>query len=332
MAIKKPQNGTPSQADQELAVSMSQISIAAFVETFFLPEHIVSKGVSGQTHYHAILKHILGPEEVDRVFHVDAGKSRTKLKAVPGWPYLDQVRLCDVRPEHVERLVHAASRAGYSTQTVKHIRNVIGAIFTHARKKQWFSGDNPASKVALPEMTRKEAHSLTLAQAKQVLGVMQYPEKEMTLITILTSMNVAEICGLQWKRVNLSDEWSMADSEPIPPRTLAVRHQWYRNRLSPIKQKSRKRNLPIPEPLLPILLALSHRDEYTGPDDFVLVSRNGTPLNENNLVTRRLKPIGREMEMPWLSWQVLRRTHTALAFELGMQLIDRMAMKRATAN
>jgi hypothetical protein len=38
-----------------------------------------------------------------------------------------------------------------------------------------------------------------------------------------------------------------------------------------------------------------------------------------------LKPIGKELQMPWLSWQVIRRTHTTLAHELGMQFLDRMA-------
>ena len=39
---------------------------------------------------------------------------------------------------------------------------------------------------------------------KAVLERMRYPEKEMTLLAIVTGMNVAEICGLQWKHVNLS--------------------------------------------------------------------------------------------------------------------------------
>src|ERR1700682_6428416 len=101
-------------------------------------------------------------------------------------------------------------------------------------------------------MTRKEAQTLTLAQVKEVLGVMQYPEKEMTLIAILTRMNVAEICGLQWKRINLTDAWSHTDGGPIPPKTIAVREQWCRGELGGLKE-SRNRNLAIPPPLLPIL-------------------------------------------------------------------------------
>ena len=314
-----------SRLDQNARAPQSVMTIADFVENLFLPEHIAMKKLSGRIHYKAILKHVLTPEEVDRVFQVDAEKSKTKLKAVPNWPYLGNVRLRDARPDDVQRLISAALARGYSTQTVKHIRNVVSAIFAHAKKKQWFTGENPASLVTLPGMTRKEAHWLTVAQTKELLGVMQYPEKEMALIAIRTDMNVAEICGLQWKRVNLTEAWSDTDGEPIPPRTIAVRKQWYRGELGSVNKKSHHRNLPIPEPLLPILLGLSHRAKFTGPDDFVLVSRAGTPIDEHQIAARRLKPIGKDLQMPWLSWHVFYRTHATLAYEFGLRFQDLIA-------
>jgi len=148
----------------------------------------------------------------------------------------------------------------------------------------------------------------------------------MTLIAILTIMNMAEICGLQWKRVNLTDAWSNTDGEPIPPRTIAVRQQWYGGEFGSVNKKSRNRNLPIPEPLIPVLLGLSQRAKFTGPEDFVLVSQAGAPINEKNIAVCRLKPIGRDLQMPWLSWHVFRRTHTTLVYEFGMRFQDRMAM------
>ena len=74
----------------------------------------------------------------------------------------------------------------------------------------------------------KEAHVLTLSQAKQVLAVLRYPEKELALIAILTGMKAPEICGLQWKHVNLTDTWLGADGQPIPPKTIRVQKQWCR--------------------------------------------------------------------------------------------------------
>ena len=313
-----PERQTKELAPQIAPLPQSLMTIADFVEKAFVPEHVATKGLSGRTHYRAILKHVFPPEEVDRVFHVDTQKSNANLTAVPNWPYLDKVRLCDARPDHVQDLIAAALARGYSTQTVKHMRNVVSAIFAHAKKKQWFGGDNPALQVTLPGMIRKGAHALTLAEAKDVLGVMQYPEKEMALITILTNMNVSEICGIQWKHVNLTEAWSNADGAPIPPRTIAIRKQWYLGELTTVKGR-RNRIQQIPEPLLPILFALSQRDKCTGPDDFVLVSRAGTPIKANNIVARRLKPIGKDLRIPRLSWNVIRRSRSTFAYELGMQ-------------
>jgi integrase len=306
----------------------SQMTIADFVENVFIPEHVTMKAASGRTHFRSMLKHVLTPEEVDRVFHAEAGKSKGKLKSVPNWPYLGNLRLAETRPEDVQRLIAAAVTHGYSTQTVKHIRNVVGAIFAHARKSYCFSGENPAWLVKLPGMVRKEAHALTFDQAKDLLGAMQYPEKQLALFVMLTRMNVAEICGLEWKWVNLSDEYSITDGEKIPPQTIAVRKHFYRGELVSLPKRSRKRFLSIPEPLLPILRALNQRARYTGADDFVLVSAVGTPINEKDIAMRRLKPIGRKMQMPWLSWRVFSRTHTTLAYQFGMRSLDFLAMPR----
>jgi integrase len=300
------------------APTQSEMTIARFVETAFVPEHVLVKRMAGRAYYRAILKHVLPPEEVDRIFHVDGENSKAKLKAIPDWPYLSDLRIQDCGPEHVERLISAALARGYSTQTVLHIRNVVSAIFSYAKKMHYYQQDNPAKKAILPDRPHRNPHLLTLNQAQEVLRAMRYPEKEMTLISMLTGMNVAEICGLQWKQVNLRGTSSNVTGESIPPIHIAVRKRWYRGELDSVGG-GQVRNLPIPDLLLPILIKLSGRGRWTGPDDFVLVSRVGTPINPINITARRLRTIGKELQMPWLTWNVLRRGHFALEAELGDQ-------------
>jgi Phage integrase family len=62
------------------------------------------------------------------------------------------------------------------------------------------------------------------------------------------------------------------------------------------------------------------------PHDPVFASRNGTPVNENNMAKRILKPIGTALDMPWLSWHVFRHTHSTLTKTLEMHVNDRMAL------
>jgi integrase len=307
------------------------MTIAVFVELVFVPEHVLTKTASGRTHFQAILKHVLKPEEVHRVFPAGSNRSKVRMKTIPDWPYLGNLPLSETRADDVQRLIQAAVARGYSAQTVKHIRNVVSAIFAHAKKRQCFHGENPATQVVLPKMVRKQAHALTFAQAKDLLGAMQYPQRELALIAMLTHMNVAEICGLQWKCVNLTDDWCTAEDERIPPRTIAVRKHFYRGELASLPMRSRNRYVSIPEPLLQVLRKLRQRQRYTGPDDFVLTSKVGRPVNEKDIAKRRLKPVGKRMKMPWLSWRVLSRTHTTLAYQLGMRSLDRMAMPASSS-
>jgi integrase len=313
----------PAGQQQEAPGPLSSMTIVDFVEKLFVPEHVAIKGLAGRTHYRAILKHVLTPEEVQRVFNLDLDASRTRLKAIPDWPYLSKIGLADAGPEHVEALMEAARARGYSIQTVTHIRNVVSAIFSHARKGNYFTGTNPASQVAVPGMSRKEAHTLSLPQLRAVLELMRYPEKEMTLLAIVTAMNVAEICGLQWKHVNLSGVDRDVDGDTVPAGVIAVRKQWYRGELNSVKI-GRTRDVRIPQLLLPVLAGLSQRPMYTRPDDFVLVSEAGTPVNETNIASRRLKAVGNELNMPWLSWHVFRRTRKDYLQRFGHRFLERV--------
>ena len=304
---------------------ISSMTVVDFVEKLFIPEHVAIKGLAGRTHYRAILKHILTPEEVQRAFKLDVDASRTRLKSIPDWPYLSEITLTDATPEHIENLMQAARARGYSMQTVTHIRNVVSAIFSHAKKANYLTGINPASQVVLPGMSRKEAHTLSFSQLKAVVDLMRYPEKEMTLLAITTGMNVAEICGVQWKHVNLSSVSREVDGEIVPPRMIAVRKQWYRGELNSVKI-NRTRNVVIPDLMHSVLVALSRRPKYTKLDDFVLVSEAGTPVNETNIASRRLKAVGNDLNVPWLSWHVFRRTRKDYMQRFGTRFVERVAV------
>jgi site-specific recombinase XerD len=290
--------------------------LADFVVQCFVPEYVVCKRLAGRAHFQAILKHILTPALVDRAFKVRTDPASIKLTKIHGWPYLDNLSLHEVTPEAIQHLISAAMMKGYSTQMAAHIRNVACAIFAHAIKSGAFTGTNPAIAVVLPAMARKRAHTLTLSQLKQVLQWMRYPEREIALFVMLTNMNVSEICGLRWKYLNLSTDRHLADGSRIPPRTMAVWNQSYRGEFGPVLDK-RKRFIPIPDALFSTLDELKRRERFTTAEDFVLASRTGTPISPDNIAARRLKSIGKALDMPWLSWNVFHRTQVALKATFG---------------
>lgn len=303
--------------------ALSLMTVAEFVERKFLPEYVVLKGSSGKMHYQAMLKHVLRPEEVNGLFRQRAGGRRNKLSSVAGWPYLGAMRLRDVSSQDVQRLIDAALQRGYSTQTATHILNVVSAIFSHARQVHYLFGDNPVRQVKRWEVTRKAQLPLRLDQIKLASEIMKNPEREMMLVAILTGLNVSEICGLQWKHVNLSDRAVSLGAEQIPPRTIAIRRQWFRGEPGAVK-RGRMRNVPIPAALMPVFRDLKSRSRFLGQEDFMLVSRVGTPVNHANILVRRLKPMARQIGVPSLSWHVLQTTRKALSAEFGRRFHDSM--------
>ena len=134
-------NGIEPGSPQEESIHSSMMTIASFVELKFAPEHINLKRYPSRLFYQAILKHVIRPEQVERIFQMNTSDPRRRLKAIHDWPYLDEMRLCDVRHEHVSRITSAATAHGYSVVTVRHIRNVIGTIFSHAIRTA--PGDSP---------------------------------------------------------------------------------------------------------------------------------------------------------------------------------------------
>jgi len=302
----------------EAQAERSQMTLAEFIEKRFLPELLAEKKLAWRGHYHSILKHILSPDDFERIFGTNGVHSSANLARNPEWPYLGQLRLRDVRSHHVHDLIRAALERGYSPQTVTHIRSLVSAVFSYAKQALVFTGANPTCSANLPVIDRKNTRALTLQQMEQALGAMRYPEKQMTIIGLLTDMNVSEICGLQWKRVNLTGSWSDPNGKLIPPITISVRKRWYRGELADVKE-TRQRYIQIPEMVLPMLLLLKARTTFSGPEDFVLTSRTGTAINVSNITARRLGSIGKDLGIPELTLQVLHRGQGLMKEALGTQ-------------
>lgn len=288
-----------SKLDQNNAVPQSVATVANFVERKFTPEHVAMLKKAGREHYAWVLKLVL--------------------------PALGEMRLRDVQLDDVQRFISGLLRNRYSVQTAKHAKSVISTIFKHAEARNWVIG-NPARGVRLPEMTRRERHALTFIQLHALLAELKSPARELVRCSVLTSMNVAEMRGLQWRHLNLTSEWATIDGESLPPGCLAVRQQIYMGEIGTLKRSSRRRNIPLPKTLLAMFLAMQARDQFTAPTDWVFCSRNGTPIDDHNIANRHLKPAGRRIGLPWVSWHCFRHTHTTLADQLHMTSGDRVAM------
>lgn len=313
----------PSEIRKE--VPAAGLCLAEYVEQKFIPNHVSLKTDAGRAHYQAMLKHVLTPDAVQRMFARYKGSSnrgRRKLETLPDWPYLDHVRLCDLKADHVRRLTISASERGYSPQTIKHIRNVLGRVIAQARKEGFFSGENPVSEIKPPQILHRNVHKLTLADAKAILKLMPYPQREIAVITMATGMAVSEICGLRWKDINLTKTSVDCDGEVVPPHHAFVKRQ-FNDATSESPAAPRMRIVEIPEPLVRRFQQLKHRARQCDPEALILTHLGGPAFNPDD-TSSKLELIGREVGLPWLSWPALKRAHQTLLSELRAQLSNRL--------
>jgi integrase len=89
----------------------------------------------------------------------------------------------------------------------------------------------------------------------------------MALVSMTASLNVAELLGLRWSRLNLTSEVQVVGTEVLQPYSLAVRENYYRGKFGSVKKKSRNRNLPLSRSAIDALLAIRVESKFTGPDD-----------------------------------------------------------------
>lgn len=313
----------------------SLMLVRDFVERRFKPEYVTTLKPGGQDHYDVVLKHVtaaLGGMPLRTVKHEHV--QRMCLDLLKKTYTIGKDRVREVKDKatgkRVELFEKRARQVPYSRQAALHLKNATSAVFSYAKTVHMYSGDNPAANVRLPEMIRKEKHSLTVDQMKLWLDVAPSPARQMSHLSVLTSMNAAEMRGLQWQDVNLTDEWQVWDGVAVQPKSIVIRRQWSTRRgggaYHTVKARGRGRDLPMDTSIEKLFHGLASRDKFIGPHDPVFASSTGRPVDTHNLLNRVLKPIGIKLGMPWLGWHVFRHTHASWLRQDGASPADQMAM------
>jgi integrase len=229
-------------------------------------------------------------------------------------PAFGKFRLCDIGTVDLQQFVLQKLGSGLGWESVNHLRNLMSKLFETARKWNYFQGSNPASGVSLPEKHAvREKHALQENQIALLLSRLKEPVRTMVLLGILTGMRIGEILGLRRKDVDFFSG------------QIRIEQACYRGLLGSPKTKGSRRTLPLPTVLVKPLSRIFEKGTRTSEEDLVFQTRNGTPLNDTNLLHRHLKPVGGRLRMPWLSWHVLRRTHATLLQVAGASLKDAQA-------
>lgn len=271
------------------AVPYSTLSVQDFVNQFFVP----------------LAFPVLKPSTRKRY------RSTLDLHLLPAFGHR---RVCDVGIVDVQRFILQKFDNGLGWETCNHLRNLLSKIFANAQEWGHFAGENPALAVELPEKhPAREKRVLMPEGVARLLAILREPVRTMVLIGVLTGLRVGEILGLRWQDVDLDRA------------ELRVTQAVYRGYVGSPKTKGSKRTLPLPEAATLALKKLARRSLSGAAESLVFASRKGTVLNDTNLLLRDLKPAGKQIGVPWVSWHTFRRTHATLLQLAGGSAKDAQA-------
>lgn len=237
-------------------------------------------------------------------------------------PALGHLRLRDVQPEHVQQVLDGKLRAGYSLQTVRHIRNCISALFGHARRRRFWQGQMPTEGVELPEMAPTERPALTWDQARALIAALDNPlYRLLVLFLATTGLRIGEALGLRWSDLDFDQA------------TITVRRHYARkrgrgdaraidDRYGTTKTATSRRRVPL-LPALAVHLSTLRQVGNCGPGAPVFAGRTGRPLDAHNVLRRFLKPAAVALGLPWVTWHSLRHTAASLADQAGLTDTER---------
>jgi integrase len=268
---------------------LSTITLAEFVEKFFIPNALPTLKLSTQKRYRQTLKtHLL--------------------------PAFGNSRLCEINTLILQSFVLRKMDAGLGWACCDHFRNLFSKIFATAKKWGYFTGDNPALGIELPEKKPvREKHALTQEQISRLLDIFREPFRTMFLVGITTGLRVGEILGLRWRDVDFGSK------------QIRVEQNCYRGLIGSPKTKGSRRTVPLSESAIEALKRLPGCSAEQGGEQLVFHTSSGKPYSDTNLLHRELKPAGKQIGAPWLSWHTLRRTHCTLFQEAGGSLRDAQA-------
>jgi len=246
-------------------------------------------------------------------------------------PTFGQACLRDVTPLVAQRYFSkmAGSKLGYESRDK--IRDVLSSVLGSAVQFGLLV-KNPVEGLRLPpsKKGRRAKPYITPQQFHALMALISEPYATMVFVAVSTGFRVSELVGLRWRNVHADSitiderfsrgDWGAPKSDASNA-TVAV------NR-SVIERIQRLKTLVVS---VRAGRAIRHVRvvKSDGPEDVVFQSLfKGSPMRDNNVLVRQIKPAAKTLGIGWVNWQVLRRSFATWLKMAGADIKDAQALMR----
>src|SRR5574340_170285 len=233
-------------------------------------------------------------------------------------PEFGNLKLRDLRPDHIQTFYARKIRDGKSQRTVLIIHAVLHRALNQALR--WgLIGRNPAQAVNRPKFKKKEMQTLDEAQVKALLRVVEGSRHETLFwMAVTTGLRQGELLGLKWSDL----DWVS--------RRLSVQRQLQRFRqrglvFTPPKSDAGRRSVLLSLGTIKRLrshhVIQSYEKLFAGErwqeSNLLFPSPLGTPMEPRNLF-RVYKSLLRQAGLPSIRFHDLRHTAATLMLQQGI--------------
>jgi integrase len=191
----------------------------------------------------------------------------------------------------------------FSFSTVDHLRWDLKQIFDLAVAEGHMQR-NPAVLLFTPrEATKPRRAVMTIEDVQTCFRVLDTRERLIAKLALLAGMRPGEIFALTWGRMSQHAE---------------IRQRIYKGIIDTPKTTQSERKAALSVGLLRDLNAWRELAPSTAPEAWVFPSERMTPLAKENVWRRNIAGRLEAVDLGWVNFQVMRRTHSSLMNALGV--------------
>lgn len=208
-------------------------------------------------------------------------------------PEFGDIELSDISIESVQAFLNLKASEGKAVQTLKNLKWGLSSIFVAAMKYGYMTS-NPARGADLPPEEIHEQKVLpTFDQLGKLIENLEEPISTAVWLAAVGCVRPEEL-AFQWK-----------DLEP-EKRMLWIVRAVNRGKLHTPKYHRTNRPIRLTEPDVERLLALKARMKAKDEDWVFPNNRKTGPIWHEDLLSRRIQPVARELGLPHITWRLLR--------------------------
>jgi integrase len=199
-------------------------------------------------------------------------------------PAIGWMRVSDVRPLHLQRVIDDALDAGLSATSAIQIHRILHGAFRQAVRWQILAV-NPSDGVTPPEAKDAELTTPGPAEIARLLEAAEDWYRPALTLSALTGLRRSEVLGLRWADVTLEGEY--------PELRVRAGLQRIEGKLQLVKPKSEKGGRTVPLPRSAVAMLRAHRVEQNErrliagsawhDGDFVIDNGAGHPMPPDSL-------------------------------------------------